>query len=177
MGNQKINNFRKNRKSNLIQIKGGNCCICGFNAFQEALEFHHMNPEEKEYQLSSGNCHSLEKDLVEVRKCALVCSNCHKGVHAGYLEIPEQWDYIDEELINTLFNKNSIVEPSKIEVNKAQHPSKEELKKLIRMLSFVQIGKQFKVSDNAVRKWCIKYSLPNTKKEINSYSDEKWNLL
>lgn len=52
--------------------------------------------------------------------------------------------------------------------------SKEELKKLIRTLPFTTIGKQFNVSDNAIRKWCDKYNLPRTKKEIKNYSDEEW---
>ena len=36
----------KRRKSNLIKVFGERCCLCGFNAYQEALEFHHVNPEE-----------------------------------------------------------------------------------------------------------------------------------
>lgn len=55
--------------------------------------------------------------------------------------------------------------------------TKEELKDLIRTLPFTTIGKQYGVSDNAVRKWCIKYNLPKTKKEIKAYSDKEWNLL
>lgn len=55
--------------------------------------------------------------------------------------------------------------------------SKEELKILIRTIPFLQIGKKFGVSDNAIRKWCKKYELPSTKKEINSYTDEEWNLI
>lgn len=55
--------------------------------------------------------------------------------------------------------------------------SRNELKDLIRTIPFITIGKQFNVSDNAVRKWCDKYNLPRTKKEINSYSDEEWKLI
>lgn len=54
---------------------------------------------------------------------------------------------------------------------------RDELKDLIRTIPFTTIGKQFNVSDNAVRKWCDKYHLPRTKKEINSYSDEEWKLI
>lgn len=53
-------------------------------------------------------------------------------------------------------------------------PSREELKELIRKLPFTQIGQKYNISDNAVRKWCIAYNLPKTKKEINSYSDIEW---
>jgi hypothetical protein len=31
------------------------------------------------------------------------------------------------------------------------------------------------IDGNAIRKWCDKYNLPRTKKEIKSYSDEEWN--
>lgn len=52
--------------------------------------------------------------------------------------------------------------------------SREELKKLIRNQTLVSIGKQFGVSDNAIRKWCDKYNLPRKKSEISQYSDEEW---
>ena len=55
--------------------------------------------------------------------------------------------------------------------------SREELKNLIRTKTFTYIGKQYGVSNNAVRKWCDKYNLPRTKKEINAYSDKEWDLL
>lgn len=56
-------------------------------------------------------------------------------------------------------------------------PTRDELKNMIRTMSFVQIGMIYKVSDNGVRKWCDKYNLPRTKKEINKYSDEEWELI
>ena len=59
---------------------------------------------------------------------------------------------------------------------KCERPSREELKKLIRTTSFLQIGRQYGVSDNAIRKWCILYGLPSKKTEIKTYSDEQWEL-
>ena len=52
--------------------------------------------------------------------------------------------------------------------------SRNDLKDKIRIQSFSSIGQEFKMSDNAIRKWCIKYNLPSTKREINSYSEEEW---
>lgn len=52
--------------------------------------------------------------------------------------------------------------------------NRDELKYLIRTESFVHIGKKFSVTDNAIKKWCDKFNLPRTKKEINAYSDEEW---
>ena len=58
-----------------------------------------------------------------------------------------------------------------------KRPNREELKKLIRNTSFVSIGKQYGVSDNAVKKWCDFEKLPRTKKEIKTYSDAEWELI
>ena len=55
--------------------------------------------------------------------------------------------------------------------------TKEELKNLIRTLPFTQIGIQYGITDNAVRKYCDRFNLPRTKKEINSYTDEEWALI
>ena len=55
--------------------------------------------------------------------------------------------------------------------------TKEELKQLIRTKPFTAIGKQFGVSDNAVRKWCIKFNLPTKKSDIKNYSNEEWQSL
>ena len=55
--------------------------------------------------------------------------------------------------------------------------TREELKELIRTTPFTTIGSRFGVTDNSIRKWCDKFNLPRTKKEINSYSDEEWQNL
>lgn len=56
-------------------------------------------------------------------------------------------------------------------------PNREELKNLIREKPFTQIGKQFNVSDNTIRKWCKKYNLPYRKTDIKAISSEKWNTI
>lgn len=58
-----------------------------------------------------------------------------------------------------------------------ERPNREELKNMIRIEPFTKIGEMFKVTDNAVRKWCDQYNLPRKKKDINSYSDEEWDLI
>ena len=52
--------------------------------------------------------------------------------------------------------------------------TREELKRLIRTKPFTQIGAQFNVSDNAIRKWCKNYSLPTKRADIKKYTDEEW---
>jgi hypothetical protein len=45
---------------------------------------------------------------------------------------------------------------------------------LIRTSSFLQIGRIYNVSDNAIRKWCKAANLPSKATEIKQYSDEEW---
>ena len=59
----------------------------------------------------------------------------------------------------------------------SERPSREELKILIRNNSFVSIGKQFGVSDNAIRKWCKAEGLPHRVTDIRKYSNEEWAAL
>lgn len=49
------------------------------------LEFHHTNPNEKEIGISLCANHgwSIERTKKEIAKCRVLCSNCHKKVHAG----------------------------------------------------------------------------------------------
>lgn len=53
-------------------------------------------------------------------------------------------------------------------------PTREELKRQIRSMSFLKIAKEYGVSDNAIRKWCKKYNLPFRTKDIKSISDDDW---
>lgn len=58
-----------------------------------------------------------------------------------------------------------------------ERPDREKLKELIRTNSFLNLSKQFNVSDNAIRKWCKNYNLPFRKTEIKKYSDEEWSKI
>ena len=55
-----------------------------------------------------------------------------------------------------------------------KRPSREELKSLIRTVPFTTIGIQYKVSDNAIRKWCKNYGLPSKVSEIRKITDLEW---
>ena len=62
-------------------------------------------------------------------------------------------------------------ECSSMSQRKVIRPSKDELFELIKTTSFLQIGKIFGVSDNAVRKWCKDYELPYRKSDIKILSN------
>jgi len=74
---------RKNLKMKSVEYKGGECTVCGYNKCVDALEFHHLDPDEKDFGIaSSGYTRSWEKIRTELDKCILVCSNCHKEIHS-----------------------------------------------------------------------------------------------
>jgi hypothetical protein len=73
--------WRKRKKIELVDYKGGCCQLCGYDRCIEALEFHHNDPNEKDFTIS-GKSWSFERLKVEADKCILVCSNCHKEIHS-----------------------------------------------------------------------------------------------
>ena len=67
-----------NYKENLYCIK------CGYKENVVALDFHHRNPDEKIDTISSGvrtQGWSKETLIKEIKKCDLLCANCHRVEH------------------------------------------------------------------------------------------------
>lgn len=81
----------REKKEELIKYKGGKCFFCGYEKYSGALEFHHINPGEKEFNVNLGNLgKSWERIFAEVDKCVLICSNCHRELHGGLLIYEEK---------------------------------------------------------------------------------------
>ena len=74
--------YRQRRKQKCIEYKGGKCQTCGYNNCAAALQFHHRDPNEKDFGLShKGMPYSWEKTKKELDKCDLLCANCHFELH------------------------------------------------------------------------------------------------
>lgn len=192
MANSKdVSECRKRRKENLVKVLGGKCQICGFDSYVEAQEFHHESGEDKQFCISSGNTRSLVLYLEEIKKCYLLCSNCHRGVHAGYLKNPLEHIYLQdvaEGLVKGKHKKHYCVDCGKEICNTSIRcvscakqnarvvtwPDRDELKKLIRSLPFTQIGRRYGVNGNSIRKWCKRYGLPFRTSDIKKISDLDW---
>jgi len=70
-------------KAKAIAYKGGCCEICSYSKYQGSLDFHHRNPEEKDFSISSLKLKKLDGIVKkELDKCMLLCSNCHREEHA-----------------------------------------------------------------------------------------------
>lgn len=191
-----VKNYRKRQKESILYVMGEECAICGYFRCSQALELHHLDPEQKDFTIGQNTNRAWEKVVAELPKTVLLCANCHREVHAGL---------IDESLLVSTFDENKAKEiTDKIEDVKVKHPnhcpicgkeidrkanycvdcynqmrtkdrpSREVLKNDIRTMSMLKVGKKYGISDNGIRKWCDAYSLPRRKTEIDAYSDEEW---
>jgi DNA-directed RNA polymerase subunit RPC12/RpoP len=80
---------RRRRVKRILVAEAGGCCRrCGFAEHPAALQFHHVDPTQKTFGLSSaGVSRSLERSREEAQKCVLLCSNCHALVEAGVASV------------------------------------------------------------------------------------------
>jgi 5-methylcytosine-specific restriction endonuclease McrA len=68
-------------KAHLVKEFGGCCVLCGYKKCLAALHFHHINPFEKDFNISSKTNYEDLKE--ELSKCIILCSNCHIELHNG----------------------------------------------------------------------------------------------
>jgi hypothetical protein len=180
-GSEAVKRWRKNTKQKLVNAMGGKCAICGYCKTHAALEFHHIDPNEKEFTFGAarGSIVNWNKLVEEAKKCILLCSNCHREVHEGISDLPEvipsfsethkkfeNLHRIDNETDKKLQecvvcgaskqgqNVTCSAKCSAIRRRKIKdRPSIQQLLELLETNSFVKVGEMFGVSDNAIRKW------------------------
>jgi 5-methylcytosine-specific restriction endonuclease McrA len=89
---------RRRIKQLAVEYKGNKCFFCGYSNYIGALDFHHINPNEKNFGLSvRGLTRSWKKVKQELDKCILVCANCHRELHAGIKKIPRKSILIEKD--------------------------------------------------------------------------------
>lgn len=94
--NTKIRRYRT--KLRAIYLLGGKCNRCGFDN-PAALEFHHKDPTQKEFNIGNVSNKSWDSIVKEVNKCELLCANCHRIEHTT------RYDKSFVEVANTYGNK------------------------------------------------------------------------
>lgn len=62
------------------------CEICGESEVV-CLDFHHLDPAQKDFGISAGLNRKMDFIKSEIDKCMVVCKNCHAKVHAGVIDI------------------------------------------------------------------------------------------
>lgn len=69
---------RRELKIKLVKEFGGRCLNCGYDKHPCILEFHHINPLEKSFNVSNNKTMKYSILLEEAKKCQLLCPNCHR---------------------------------------------------------------------------------------------------
>ncbi|MBI4447784.1 hypothetical protein HY643_02295 [Candidatus Woesearchaeota archaeon] len=73
---------RREIRLKVIKSLGGHCKRCGYDKYPEVLEFHHRDPAQKDFNISKkGHCRSWKRVEKEIKKCDLLCANCHREIH------------------------------------------------------------------------------------------------
>jgi predicted HNH restriction endonuclease len=86
-----VSKRRKELRHKSIEYKGNKCAICGYKKCEQALEFHHLDDNHKDFGISAkGYTRSWDKVKEELDKCLLICANCHREVHAGVTQLPRE---------------------------------------------------------------------------------------
>jgi hypothetical protein len=84
---ESVKKYRKSKKRKCIEYKGGSCIVCGYNKCERAMDFHHLDPSQKDFSISHKNHISMEKTKIELDKCVLLCCRCHMEVHDGIIDL------------------------------------------------------------------------------------------
>lgn len=187
MSYQNIKSFRARLKERATYVLGNKCQICGYDKCISALDFHHINPEEKSVEFNKNANRSWATTREEIKKCILLCANCHREVHAGLIPLNELEPSFSEEraleidaLVHAIKTNKIIycvdcgVEIAagstrcvkcahKMQRKIVDRPDKDELYDFIYQLNgnFTKVAAHFGVTDNAVRKWCKAYNIPS----------------
>ena len=200
MSYENVKSSRARLKERAVYVMGDKCAICGYDKCQTALEFHHLNPEEKDFSFSTNTNKAWNTVRNELKKCVLVCANCHREIHSGLINNNElsvsfnenrahEIDNLIEQIktkqifyckhcgVEVYYGNDCCPKCAAIKSRIVERPNRNQLKEMIRTTSFTKIGQQYGVSDNAIRKWCETYNLPRTKSDIKKYTDEQWELL
>lgn len=86
---ESVKEYRKQRrveKRELIAELKTPCVVCG-EAEKCCLDFHHLDGEDKEFEVGFARHYSIERVKAEIAKCVSVCANCHRKIHAGVVSL------------------------------------------------------------------------------------------
>lgn len=95
------------KKETINEIKQNlSCAKCGYDKIPSVLEFHHINPNEKDNTIAkmSSNKYNIDTIMQEIHKCICLCANCHREFH--YYE--SKYNITIEQFLNSECNEGSI---------------------------------------------------------------------
>lgn len=76
-----VNKHKRKRKLKIVKYLGGKCKRCSYNKCVGALSCHHIDPNTKSFSISGSHCRKWSIVKEELKKCELLCANCHFELH------------------------------------------------------------------------------------------------
>lgn len=96
--------IKQNRKANRLKLVlgfGQICASCGLVDDPVVYDFHHVDPSVKDFGIGE-KIKSWTTIVAEAAKCVMVCSHCHRKIHAGLLPVPSSPRRFDASLVPDL---------------------------------------------------------------------------
>lgn len=81
-GSCAVSKRRWKSKIELVEALGGKCNRCGFVGHPGVFHFHHTDPDKKSHEVN-GNKLLTSDRWEEIKKCELLCANCHQIEHSN----------------------------------------------------------------------------------------------
>jgi hypothetical protein len=118
------------------------------------LEFHHLDPKKKKYNISTmiNNCMRLSDIQAELKKCVVLCSNCHAEVER-----------------NTI-SQDEMLRKAKREYKKHYRPGEnifEDFPEFMLPTDNLRITIVSKYSDEYLRNYRVRLNLRETEEDTN----------
>ena len=77
----------KAKRLRAITYLGAKCIECGYDKYTPSIDFHHRDPSTKDKDFQAMRGWKWERILNEIKKCILLCKNCHAAYHSGLMEL------------------------------------------------------------------------------------------
>jgi formate-dependent nitrite reductase cytochrome c552 subunit len=92
-------------KEFIRQVKNVPCADCHNRFPHYIMQFHHLDPATKEFDIySGGGRHSIKKLKAEIEKCVIVCANCHLEREWGENGLSrKRWDELKTNTLQKRF--------------------------------------------------------------------------
>lgn len=167
MNAEQLKKWRKDTKKRIIDSMGGECQCCGYKASLAALCLHHLNSDEKEFSIGPKmSTRMLWSEIVpELRKCVLVCKNCHMEIHdnitklSNYKTFDEAYAVFDEYMGTCQYCKNKCrTHSSYCSLTCSRNSqrkidwSKIDLKDRLKTTTMASLAKELKISPSVLRR-------------------------
>lgn len=85
-GSIAVKRWRDRTKQRIVEAMGEKCQLCSYDRCNASFDFHHLDRTTKKFSFGGmrANPVSWKRIVEELKKCIMLCANCHREVEAGF---------------------------------------------------------------------------------------------